>query len=91
MQVFDQPFQVGPPVGGLLYSFGGFLLPFVVMGALTLLMGLFIAFALPNQPNHHENLKRTRLFSLYAYVEHVSSELKHIFVQSSNSSLSGIA
>ena len=56
-------------MGGFLYSAGGFFLPFVVMGALTLLMGVFIYIALPS----HNQSKRTRLFSLYAYVEHVSA------------------
>ena len=60
--------QVGPPVGGFLYSAGGFFLPFVVMGALNLLMGVFIYIALPSNTTN----KRSRLFSLYAYVEHVS-------------------
>ena len=60
---------MGPPVGGFLYSAGGFFLPFVVMGVLTLLMGVFIYIALPS---NRDGSKRTRLFSLYAYVEHVS-------------------
>ena len=61
--------QVGPPLGGFLYAAGGFFLPFVVMGSLTLLMAGFIIAGMPNEP---ESSKRTRHYSLYAYVESVS-------------------
>ncbi|KAL0281504.1 UNVERIFIED_CONTAM: hypothetical protein PYX00_002476 [Menopon gallinae] len=37
----------GPTIGGALYSHGGFILPFTVMGCILLVDGLFVFFALP--------------------------------------------
>ena len=67
--------QVGPPLGGFLYSAGGFYLPFVVMGSLTLLMGICIIFGMPDGP---ECTKRTRQYSVYAYIESVSISWEYV-------------
>eukprot|EP00116_Pleurobrachia_bachei_P005338 sb/3465600/ len=59
-------FMVGPPLGGFFYTLGGFFLPFVVMGSLTLIMWVLMVLVLPTTP---ATPKRRRLFSLYAYIE----------------------
>ena len=64
-------FQIGPPAGGFLYSVGGFLLPFLVMGVLALVIGIAMILCLTNENQNDNN--RQRLFSLYAYVDTVSS------------------
>ncbi len=46
--VFGVGMICGPTAGGLLYEVGGFLLPFVTLGGLNLLAGLFITAVLPN-------------------------------------------
>lgn len=37
----------GPTIGGFLYTLGGYMLPFVVMGTVLLVDGLFVFFILP--------------------------------------------
>lgn len=38
---------VGPTIGGFLYTLGGYILPFSVMGGVLLGAGLFVFFILP--------------------------------------------
>ena len=42
---------VGPSVGGALYQAGGYLVPFVTMGACLILAACFTAFVLPAHYN----------------------------------------
>ena len=37
----------GPSIGGLIYGFGGFYMPFVVMGLVQIIMSLFSIYLLP--------------------------------------------
>ena len=40
-------FYTGPVVGSALYSLGGFLLPFVVVGSLDIVLAICMFFAIP--------------------------------------------
>ncbi|XP_077989878.1 MFS-type transporter SLC18B1-like [Glandiceps talaboti] len=42
-------FMIGPPLGGYLYSLGGYTLPFAVLGGFTLLIVFFNMLILPSQ------------------------------------------
>ncbi|XP_067014314.2 MFS-type transporter SLC18B1 [Anabrus simplex] len=50
---------VGPTIGGLLFTAGGFILPFMVMGSVLMLDSVFIYFALPTL-NDGSNRLRAR-------------------------------
>ena len=41
-------FYIGPVIGSALYSLGGFLLPFVVVGSLDIVLAICLFFAIPN-------------------------------------------
>ncbi|EDV22588.1 uncharacterized protein TRIADDRAFT_58964 [Trichoplax adhaerens] len=43
-------FMVGPPVGGILYSAGGFKLPFIVLSSILLAASCIVAYMLPAIP-----------------------------------------
>ena len=45
---FGIGYMLGPSLGGLLYSTGGFLLPFLVSGLVSLLVAISLVFAIPN-------------------------------------------
>ncbi|RDD42134.1 MFS-type transporter SLC18B1 [Trichoplax sp. H2] len=44
-------FMVGPPVGGILYSAGGFKLPFIVLSSILLAASCIVAYMLPAIPS----------------------------------------
>ena len=41
-------FYEGPVIGSAMYSLGGFLLPFVVVGSLDIVLATCLFFAIPN-------------------------------------------
>jgi MFS family permease len=41
-------FAAGPPLGGILFEFGGFILPFTILGILLLIAGALSYFMLPS-------------------------------------------
>ncbi len=45
---------VGPPIGGLLYAWGGYSLPFLCAAGWTAVQAVVIAFALPELPRRHD-------------------------------------
>ncbi|KDR14079.1 MFS-type transporter SLC18B1-like [Zootermopsis nevadensis] len=48
---------VGPMIGGILFSLGGYILPFVVMGTFLMLVAIFIYFTLPPLGNEPGQLR----------------------------------
>ncbi|VVC34299.1 Major facilitator superfamily,Major facilitator superfamily domain [Cinara cedri] len=47
---------VGPTIGGALYSVGGFITPFMVLGSTLFLSAIMTAFALPDHPNRRNDV-----------------------------------
>jgi hypothetical protein len=55
---------LGPLVGGALYQYGGFYLPFVTMGALQAGMGLVSMVTLKEIPGRFKQVWRTLVFEI---------------------------
>ena len=45
--IFGLGYALGPAIGGVLYDFGGFKLPFIAVGLFGLVIAIFLIFLLP--------------------------------------------
>ncbi|KAF4522396.1 hypothetical protein B566_EDAN012979 [Ephemera danica] len=55
-------FIAGPTIGGFLYVAGGYVLPFTLLGASMLLVGVFIFYALTEPSKEQDDDKRSRTY-----------------------------
>ena len=55
---FGLGYMLGPGVGAALYEEGGFMLPFLVVGSLSTILSITLAFTIPNlgpEPTNQNN------------------------------------
>ena len=52
---FGMGMIVGPTMGGALYEWGGFTLPFASLGSVLVCAAILTSFILPNTPQQNEN------------------------------------
>nr|CAD7204864.1 unnamed protein product [Timema douglasi] len=69
---------VGPMIGGLLFSLGGFALPFLVVGCVLLLDGLIICLVLPSLDSDRKTTRKERKVPSIRRV----FEIDHVLVSS---------
>lgn len=71
---------MGPPIGGILYSIGGFLLPFVVTGGLILIFIPFFIFLIPSTRGKKQYIPPKTLVKLLMDVPFLLLVLDNIII-----------